>query len=88
MCPPQACTCKHVVSEGSSIRSFPAYWPSGQSGVVNVQQIEQAMYSALIRYGKTQGENGQPIVVYLDGEKVYQNTTAHAKRRGNVWGKA
>ena len=62
--------------------------PSGQSGVVNIQQIEQAMYGALVRYGKTQGENGQPIVVYLDGEKVYQNTTAHAKRRGNVWGKA
>lgn len=62
--------------------------PSGQSGVVNVQQIEQAMYGALIRYGKSNGGNGQPIEVYLDGEKVYQNTTAHAKRRGNVWGKA
>lgn len=62
--------------------------PSGQSGVVNVQQIEQAMYGALVRYGKSNGGNGQPIKVYLDGEKVYQNTTAHAKRRGNVWGKA
>lgn len=62
--------------------------PSGQSGVANIQQIEQAMYSALVRYGKTQGANGQAIEVYLDGEKVYQNTTAHAKRRGNVWGRA
>lgn len=62
--------------------------PSGQSGVVNVQQIEQAMYGALVRYGKSNGGNGQPIEVYLDGEKVYQNTTAHAKRRGNVWGRA
>lgn len=62
--------------------------PSGQSGVANIQQIEQAMYGALVRYGKTQSSNGQPIEVYLDGEKVYQNTTAHAKRRGNVWGKA
>ena len=61
--------------------------PSGQSGVANIQQIEQAMYGDLVRYGRTQG-NGQPIEVYLDGEKVYQNTTAHAKRRGNVWGKA
>lgn len=61
---------------------------SGQSGVVNVQQIEQAMYGALVRYGKSNGGNGQPIEVYLDGEKVYQNTTAHAKRRGNVWGRA
>ena len=62
--------------------------PSGQSGVANIQQIEQAMYGALVRYGKTQGANGQAIEVYLDGEKVYQNTTAHAKRRGNVWGRA
>jgi hypothetical protein len=62
--------------------------PSGQSGVANIQQIEQAMYGALVRYGKSNGGNGQPIEVYLDGEKVYQNTTAHAKRRGNVWGKA
>jgi hypothetical protein len=62
--------------------------PSGQSGVVNVQQIEQAMYGALVRYGKSNGGNGQELVVYLDGEKVYQNTTAHAKRRGNVWGRA
>ena len=59
--------------------------PNGQSGVVNVQQIEQAMYGALVRYGKTQGSNGQPIELYLDGEKVYQNTTAHAKRRGKGW---
>lgn len=62
--------------------------PSGQSGVANVQQIQQAMYGALVQYGKTQGASGQPIEVYLDGEKVYQNTTAHAKRRGNVWGRA
>jgi hypothetical protein len=60
--------------------------PSGQSGVANISQIEQAMYGALVRYGRTQG-NGQPIEVYLDGEKVYQNTTAHAKRHGKVWGK-
>jgi hypothetical protein len=46
------------------------------------------MYGALVRYGKSNSGNGQPIEVYLDGEKVYQNTTAHAKRRGNVWGRA
>lgn len=62
--------------------------PSGQSGVANIQQIEQAMYSALLRYGRTQGANGQAIEVYLDGERVYQNTTAHAKKHGQVWGKA
>ena len=62
--------------------------PSGQSGVVNVQQIEQAMYGALVRYGRTQSANGQPLQVVLDGEVIYQNTTSHAKRRGNVWSKA
>lgn len=59
--------------------------PSGQSGVVNVQQIKQAMLGALIEYGQSQGGN-QPIEVYLDGELVYRNTTAHAKKRGQVWG--
>lgn len=61
---------------------------NGQTGVTNVQQIQQAMYNALVAYGKTQGSNGQAIEVYLDGERVYQNTTEHAKRRGNVWSKA
>ncbi len=61
--------------------------PSGQSGVANIQQIEQAMYGALVRYGNS--NNGKiELTVNLDGEKVYQNTTAHAKRRGNVWGRA
>jgi hypothetical protein len=60
--------------------------PNGQSGVANVQQIKQAMLGALLEYGRTQGSNGQPIEVYLDGEKVYQNTTRHAKKRGQVWG--
>ena len=61
--------------------------PSGQSGVANVRQIEQAMYNALARYGE---QNGGTIVVqaYLDGEKVYENTTSRAKSRGNVWAKA
>jgi hypothetical protein len=61
--------------------------PNGQSGVANVRQIEQAMYNALARYGE---QNGGAIVVqaYLDGEKVYENTTARAKAQGNVWAKA
>ena len=61
--------------------------PSGQSGVANVQQIKQAMYQALVEYGRTHGGNGQAIQVYLDGEIVYQNTTSHARKRGNVWSK-
>ena len=61
--------------------------PSGQSGVANIRQIEQAMYNALERHS---ANGGDPIVIqtYLDGEKVYENTTARAKSRGNIWAKA
>jgi hypothetical protein len=58
---------------------------NGKTNVANVQQMQQAMYNALVAYGKTQDGNGRPIEVYLDGEKVYQNTTAHAKQRGYAW---
>lgn len=61
--------------------------PNGQSGVANVQQIQQAMYNALVAYGEThKGDN--TIEVYLDGEVVYRNTTSKAKAHGNVWAKA
>jgi hypothetical protein len=58
--------------------------PSGQSGVANIKQIEQAMFNALARHS---AEGNEPIVVqaYLDGEKVYENTTSRAKSRGKVW---
>ena len=62
--------------------------PNGQSGVANIAQIKQAMLQALIEYGRTSGGNDRPIVVYLDGEKVYENTTSHANRHGNKWVKA
>ena len=61
---------------------------NGKSNVANIQQIQQAMYNALVAYGRTEGNGGKPIVVYLDGEKVYENTTSHAKQRGNVWSHA
>ena len=61
--------------------------PSGQSGVVNVAQIKQAMYQALVEYGRTSGGNDRPIEVYLDGEKVYESTTSHASRHGKTWAK-
>jgi hypothetical protein len=60
---------------------------NGKTNVANVKQMEQAFYNALSRYG---AEDGGKIVVeaYLDGEKVYQNTTAKAKARGKVWANA
>lgn len=62
--------------------------PSGQSGVANVSQMKQAMYQAMVEYGRTQNGNNRPIVVYLDGEIVYQNTTSHAQQHGNIWANA
>lgn len=60
---------------------------NGKTNVANVKQMEQAFYNALSRYG---AEDGGKIVVeaYLDGEKVYQNTTSKAKERGKVWANA
>lgn len=61
--------------------------PSGQSGVANIKQIEQAMFNALQRHSASGSE---PIVIqaYLDGEKVYENTTTKAKAHGKVWANA
>lgn len=58
---------------------------NGKTNVANVTQMEQAFYNALVRYGKN--GNGQ-VVVNLDGQKIYENTTAHAKKEGRVWSKA
>ena len=59
---------------------------NGKTNVANVKQMEQAFYNALTRHSA----QGGTIVVqtYLDGELVYENTTAHAKSKGNVWANA
>ena len=59
---------------------------NGKTNVANVKQMEQAFYNALARHSA----NGNGTIVaelYLDGEKVYQNTTAHASSRGYGWSK-
>lgn len=60
---------------------------NGKTNVANVQQMKAAFLQALIEYGETKQDN-QPIVVTLDGEVVYRNTTAQAKKRGQVWSKS
>lgn len=57
---------------------------NGKTNVANVQQMKAAFYQALVEYGETHKDN-QPIVVTLDGEVIYRNTTAQAKRRGQHW---
>lgn len=57
--------------------------PSGQSGVANIKQIQQAMYGALVAYGKTSGGTSQqPIQVVIDGEKVFTAVNRSANRHG------
>lgn len=60
---------------------------NGKTNVANVRQMEQAFYNALSRHSR-EGNGTIVIQAYLDGEKVYENTTAKAKSRGNVWAKA
>lgn len=60
---------------------------NGKSNVANVKQMEQAFFNALTRHARS---NDGKIVVeaYLDGEKVYKNTTSHARKDGKVWANA
>lgn len=57
---------------------------NGKTNVANVKQMEQAFYNALSRHAKD-GTSTIVVQTYLDGEKVYENTTAKAKARGKVW---
>jgi hypothetical protein len=59
---------------------------NGKTNVANVRQMEQAFYNALSRHSR-EGNGTIVVQTYLDGEKVYENTTAKAKARGNVWAK-
>lgn len=61
---------------------------NGKTNVANVKQMKMAFYQALEEYGANhKNDDNQPIVITLDGEVVYKNTTAHAKRRGEHWSK-
>ncbi len=60
---------------------------NGITEVTNVKQMEQSFYNALVRYGSS--NNGKiEVTLNLDGEKVYKNTTEHAKQHGYAWSKA
>lgn len=59
---------------------------NGKSNVANIGQLKNAFYQALVEFGKN-NDNNVNVVLNLDGETVYKNTTAHAKRRGEFWAK-
>lgn len=56
--------------------------PSGQSGVANVSQIEQAFYNALIRYGRENNGGAINVNVNLDGQQLYRSVEREAGKRG------
>ena len=58
--------------------------PSGQSGVANIKQIEQAMYNALTRASST---NGGTTVVEIDGQRVFTVVKEKAKSNGYAFSK-
>ena len=58
--------------------------PSGQSGVANIKQIEQAMYNALTRASNT---NGGTTVVEIDGQRVFTVVKEKAKSNGYAFSK-
>ena len=75
-----------TVARASNMSTTTTY-NTNANNTLNTQNMKTAVYQALVEYGKT-GNSTQPIVVYLDGQKVYENTTAHAKKEGKVWSKA
>ena len=56
--------------------------PSGQSGVANVSQIEQAFYNALVRYGRENNGGAINVNVNLDGQQLYRSVERAAGQRG------
>lgn len=61
---------------------------NGQTSVNNLQQLAQAVYQGTYQatmdwWAKAKNEIGGDV--YLDGEKIYQNTTSRAKKHGQKW---
>ena len=56
--------------------------PSGQSGVANISQIQQAFYNALVQYGRENRGSDGAINVNIDGQKVFEVTRRTANKRG------
>ena len=56
--------------------------PSGQSGVANVSQIEQAFYNALVQYGRENNGETINVNVNLDGQQLYRSVERAAGQRG------
>jgi hypothetical protein len=55
--------------------------PNGQTGVTNVQQIEQAFYNALVRYGGGNSSD-EVIVVKVGDDEVFRASRRGANKRG------
>lgn len=55
---------------------------NGRSNVANISQMQQAFYGALVQYGRENRDSGSPIVIQIDGNKVFEVTRRTANKRG------
>lgn len=60
---------------------------NGKSNVANISQLKAAFYQALVEWSSSSSaqDSNINVTVQLDGETVYRNTTAQARRRGQFW---
>ncbi len=74
-----------IASATSSSISYGGY--SAQTTSINTNtSTEQAMYNALVRYNRENPNDNTPIVVEIDGQKVFEATRRTAGRRGLGFG--
>lgn len=73
-------------SVGRSASTYTGYTNNSGSGM-DARQMKEANYQGTLQALKDYGKmsNGQPIVIMLDGQKVFESTTKQAKRFGLGW---
>lgn len=55
---------------------------SGRTEVTNVYQMEEALYNALVRYGRENRGSDSAININIDGTRVFEATRKTANKRG------
>lgn len=59
--------------------------PSGQSGVANISQIQQAMYNAMVQYGRENRGTDNAININIDGQTLFKVVDREAGKRGKTF---
>lgn len=55
---------------------------SGRTEVTNVNQMEEALYNALVRYGRENRGSDTPIKINIDGRPVFEVVRKEARKNG------